>query len=101
VAPALGSHHVKKIEDARACLNIVGPVEMGIVEFIVPVCDRAGEELKTKSTASASTRANRYAQYKKSLLVFTTSVHFVFGLLLGRALIEIVWTRMGAAAHPP
>jgi hypothetical protein len=42
----IGSHHVKKIEDARACLNIVGLVQMGIVEFIVPVCVNAGKELK-------------------------------------------------------
>jgi hypothetical protein len=96
----LGSHHVKKIEKARAWLSIVGQVEMGIVEFIVAGLRACRRRLKSKSTASDPIRANRYAKYKESLLIFTTSVHFVFCFGAGTGLMKIMRTRMGAATHP-
>lgn len=85
----------------RNFTNIVRLLQMGFVEFKVADLRGCRGRAKKKSTASAPTRANRYAQYKKSLLIFTTSVHFIFGLRLGRALIENAWTRMSATAHPP
>src|SRR6267143_1606295 len=64
------SHHVQKIANVGALLNIVGQVEMGIVEFIIVGLRRAGVTLMSKSTAMGPINSNRCAHRKENLLIF-------------------------------
>src|SRR6267378_8015986 len=69
------AHHVQKIANVGALLNIVG---QGIVEFIIAGLRRAGVTLMSKSTAMGSINSNRCAHCKENLLIFAPSVHLAY-----------------------